>query len=192
MSTSARNSAPGSAPNELAPRGCTNLKLRQITRRVSRHYDAAVGASGLKTTQYSLLSFVASLGPIRPSDLAAKMNLDASTLTRNLQPLVAQGFIELGPGENARSRLIAITEGGRATPVERASAVEHTTAVDCVIALERAIAVERAGYAAANGARRRTEAASSAVGPDWSDTAASVSSPVTFDERRAPRAAARA
>ena len=111
---STKNHASAAAPTELAPRGCTNLKLRQITRRVSRHYDAAVGASGLKTTQYSLLSFIASLGPIQPSDLAAKMNLDASTLTRNLQPLVAQGFIELGPGENARSRLVAITEAGRA------------------------------------------------------------------------------
>jgi hypothetical protein len=39
-----------------APKGCTNFKLRQLTRRVSQHYDRVVAASGLKTTQYSLLS----------------------------------------------------------------------------------------------------------------------------------------
>lgn len=103
---------------ELVPRGCTNLKLRQITRRVSRHYDAVVSASGLKTTQYSLLSHIVSMGPVRPSDLAATMNLDASTLTRNLQPLVLQGWAEMGAGVDARSRLVSITEAGRAKRAE--------------------------------------------------------------------------
>jgi DNA-binding MarR family transcriptional regulator len=97
-----------------APRGCTNFKLRQITRRVSRQYDAVVGASGLKTTQYSLLSHVLSMGPVRPSDLAGAMKLDASTLTRNLQPLVAHGWVEMSAGADARSRLVSITEAGRA------------------------------------------------------------------------------
>ena len=46
---------------------------------------------GLKTTQYSLLSQVLHRGPIRPGDLAKAMVLDASTLTRNLKPLVAAG-----------------------------------------------------------------------------------------------------
>lgn len=102
----------------VAPRGCTNFKLRQITRLVSRRYDSGVSASGLKTTQYSLLSHIVAQGPVRPSDLAATMNLDASTLTRNLQPLVAQGWVELGPGTDARSRLVAITEAGRAKRAE--------------------------------------------------------------------------
>ncbi len=53
-----------------APRGCTNLQLRQLTRRVTQHYDAQMAASGLKTTQYSLLSTVNRLGSVRPSDLA--------------------------------------------------------------------------------------------------------------------------
>ncbi|MBC7956401.1 MAG: winged helix-turn-helix transcriptional regulator [Cytophagales bacterium] len=107
-----------SAPPGLAPRGCTNFKLRQLTRRVSRHYDAAVSASGLKTTQYSLLSHVMSMGPVRPSDLAANMALEASTLTRNLQPLVAQGWVEMGAGADGRSRLVSITEAGRAKRAE--------------------------------------------------------------------------
>lgn len=96
-----------------APRGCTNLKLRQLTRRVSQHYDQEMAATGLKTTQYSLLSHVERLGPLRPGDLAAVMEMDASTLTRNLQPLQAQGWVAVGPGSDGRSRLVAITEAGR-------------------------------------------------------------------------------
>ena len=97
-----------------APRGCTNLKLRQLSRAVSRHYDAYVSATGLKNTQYSLLSHVQLLGPVRPSDLAAQMRLDLSTLSRNLQPLVALGWVSIGPGEDARSRLVEVTDAGRA------------------------------------------------------------------------------
>lgn len=100
------------------PKGCTNLKLRQLTRLVTRHYDHYTAAAGLKTTQYSLLSHVERLGPIRPGDLARSMQMDASTLTRNMQPLVAQGWLRIGAGEDARSRLVEITDAGRAKRVE--------------------------------------------------------------------------
>src|SRR5262245_36605313 len=83
------------------PRGCTNLKLRQLSRAVTRHYDGFVARTGLKNTQYSLLSHVVLLGPIQPAELARRMKLDASTLTRNLQPLVHRGWVEVGPGADA-------------------------------------------------------------------------------------------
>ncbi|HEU4457557.1 MAG TPA: MarR family winged helix-turn-helix transcriptional regulator [Methylibium sp.] len=101
-----------------SPQGCTNLKLRQLSRAVTRHYDGYVGATGLKNTQYSLLSHVVKLGPIQPSALAQRMRLDPSTLTRNLQPLLAAGWVELGPGDDARSRLVEATAAGRALRAE--------------------------------------------------------------------------
>ena len=33
--------------------GCSNMKLRRLTRLISRHYDAHMAECGLKTTQYS-------------------------------------------------------------------------------------------------------------------------------------------
>ena len=95
------------------PRGCTNLKLRQLSRAVTRHYDAYVARTGLKNTQYSLLSFVYKLGPLRPVDLAREMKIEASTLTRNLKPLVAAGWLAVGPGVDGRSRIVSITDEGR-------------------------------------------------------------------------------
>lgn len=100
------------------PRGCTNLKLRQLTRRVSAHYDRVVGEAGLKTTQYSLLSHIVTLAPIRPGALADAMEMDASTLTRNLQLLVAQGWAEVGAGDDGRSRVVTATAAGRAKRTE--------------------------------------------------------------------------
>jgi DNA-binding MarR family transcriptional regulator len=97
----------------VKPQGCTNLKLRQLMRRVAQHYDAEVGKTGLRGTQYSLLSYVVKLGPVRPVDLAGEMRISASTLTRNLRPLIDAGWVALGPGADARSRLVTATPAGR-------------------------------------------------------------------------------
>lgn len=102
----------------VRPQGCTNFKLRQLLRRVAQLYDSELAQAGLKTTQYSLLSSVQSLGPVRPGDLAQAMTLDASTLTRNLKPLLAAGWLEMAPGPDARSRLVQLTEAGRAKRAE--------------------------------------------------------------------------
>lgn len=101
-----------------APRGCTHFKTRQLARLLARHYDAELAAAGLKTTQYSLLSHVLRLGPLAPGELARQMALDASTLTRNLQPLLAAGWLQQGAGADARTRSIVITDAGRAKQAE--------------------------------------------------------------------------
>lgn len=107
---------------DTRPQGCTNFKLRQLARRVSQRYDQELAKAGLKTTQYSLLSHVLKLGPIRPGDLAAAMTMDASTLTRNLKPLLAAGWLALAAGSDGRSRSVHITPAGRD---KRAEAQTH-------------------------------------------------------------------
>lgn len=102
----------------VRPQGCTYLKLRQLTRSVAKLYDEELARCGLKGTQYSLLSHAVKLGPVRAVDLAGQMNLSASTLSRNLQPLVAAGWLVVGPGADARSRLIEATDAGRGKRAE--------------------------------------------------------------------------
>ncbi|HEY9096788.1 MAG TPA: MarR family winged helix-turn-helix transcriptional regulator [Hydrogenophaga sp.] len=105
-------------PSDARPHGCTNLQLRQLTRLVSQHYDAELAKAGLKTTQYSLLSTALHLGPSRPADLASAMKMDASTLTRNLKPLVAAGWLRIEPGADGRSRSVVLTPQGLAKRTE--------------------------------------------------------------------------
>ena len=104
------------------PRGCSNFKLRQLLRGVSRHYDAELAKAGLKGTQYSMLAHIAEFGPIAPGDLARRLSMDASTLTRNMRVLIAQGWATQGPGHDTRSRSIELTAEGRA---KRAAAKAH-------------------------------------------------------------------
>ncbi len=121
LPTGRRRQASNDAPAR-SPKGCTNLKLRQLTRRVSRLYDAQLAHSGLKTTQYSLLACVDSLGPLPPGEIARHLSMDPSTLTRNLQPLEDAGWVRVDAGPDARSRLVVVTETGRA---KRAQARGH-------------------------------------------------------------------
>lgn len=109
---------PTAVADVLKPQGCTNLKLRQLMRRVAQYYDVELAKTGLKTTQYSLLSHVVKLGPIRAVDLAGAMRMSTSTLSRNLQPLIAAGWIEVNAGDDARSRLITATDAGQTKRTE--------------------------------------------------------------------------
>ena len=107
------SSAAPTSSTPATPSGCSAKKLRQLSRRVSQQFDLVVAHAGLKTTQYSLLSQIIRLGPVRPGQLADAMEMDASTLTRNLQPLVAHGWVQVGPGDDGRSRLVSATDLGR-------------------------------------------------------------------------------
>jgi DNA-binding MarR family transcriptional regulator len=102
------------AISDLAsPIGCTNYKLRQLLRRVSSVYEREMASAGLKITQYSLLTHIEKLAPITQAALAAEMGMNASTLSRNLHPLVAAGWVAIDSGNDARSHTVSLTSAGR-------------------------------------------------------------------------------
>lgn len=104
---------PDAPPASARPRGCTNLLLHQLVRQMDQLYDAELARAGMTTAQYSLLSHVVRLGPVRPGVLAGAMKMQPSTLTRNLQVLVAAGWVVVGAGDDARSRNVQATDSGR-------------------------------------------------------------------------------
>jgi DNA-binding MarR family transcriptional regulator len=136
--SSASSASSASASQGLRPQGCTNLKLRQLMRRVAQHYDTEMAKAGLKTTQYSLLTCLDKLGPMRPADLALQLMVDASTLTRNLQPIVRAGWAVQTAGADGRSRSIALTPEGRA---KRQLGQRHWKAAQ--LALNQTLGAER-------------------------------------------------
>jgi DNA-binding MarR family transcriptional regulator len=94
--------------------GCTCFKLRRLTRTMSRLYDQHLAPAGLKTTQYSVLAN-AGRAALPVAELAERLGLDRTTLTRNLKPLIEAGWIVLAPGADSRQRIVTITAAGRAT-----------------------------------------------------------------------------
>jgi DNA-binding MarR family transcriptional regulator len=92
--------------------GCTCARLRKLTRRLTRIYDAHLAAQAIKVTQYSLLANAAR-GERTVSEFAAELEMDRSTLSRNLAPLAAQGWVSISIGADPRSRSIGVTAAGR-------------------------------------------------------------------------------
>lgn len=89
--------------------------LRKATRRVTQAYDLALASTGLKTTQYTLLSAINRAGEPPLSELAATLVMDRSTLGHNLRPLEREGLVALrADAGDARSRRVRLTRQGRA------------------------------------------------------------------------------
>src|SRR6516165_7167773 len=97
---------------------CLCNALRQASRAVTRLYDEELRGFGLRTTQFSLLRVLARAGQVRQGDLSGLTELDTSTLTRNLRPLVDAGWIAVRSGDDRREKLVTITEAGTAKLVE--------------------------------------------------------------------------
>jgi len=93
------------------PIACTGARLRRLTRRVTSHYENHLRASGLKLSQYSLLAQLSDV-PQSLTALAKRMEIDRTTLTRSLQPLLDQGMVGESSGSDARQRLFVLSASG--------------------------------------------------------------------------------
>ena len=71
--------------------------------------------AGVRVTQFSLLRTLAASGSLRISDLASRLLLDRTALSRNLDPIVEQGLVTIVEGDDARTREAALTKKGLAT-----------------------------------------------------------------------------
>ena len=92
---------------------CTCGELRKAARAITLLYDNAFKSSGLLSTQFNVLQAIYNIDSIRISDLANKLGMDRTTLTRNLSVLERQGFIEISQGEDQRTRIVTATQKGR-------------------------------------------------------------------------------
>jgi DNA-binding MarR family transcriptional regulator len=79
---------------------------------VTDYYDRALRPSGVTATQVSLLGAIAMTGPAPIQRLAEALDLDHTTLTRNLKLLDAAGWIAVRPGADRRERMIALSPAG--------------------------------------------------------------------------------
>jgi DNA-binding MarR family transcriptional regulator len=85
------------------------------SRVVTRHYDSALAPVGLSTSSYSILSRTAREGPLPLGELAARLAMDRTTLSRELAPLVDAGLVEAEPDErDRRKRIVVLTSQGAA------------------------------------------------------------------------------
>jgi DNA-binding MarR family transcriptional regulator len=100
---------------------CNCAALRKASRHMTLLYDAALEPSGLRSTQYAMLTEILRRGDAAPSigDLAEALVMDQSTIGQNLRPLQRDGLVTLERDEaDRRSRLVKLTRAGRSRLVD--------------------------------------------------------------------------
>jgi DNA-binding MarR family transcriptional regulator len=97
----------------MATAGCFCLASRQAARKITRLYDSYMQESGIRVTQFTILSQLMLRGEMPIGRLASILGMERTTLTRNLTPLEQQKWISIKAGNDPRARMIGITAQGR-------------------------------------------------------------------------------
>jgi DNA-binding MarR family transcriptional regulator len=101
------------ATDYMACAGCFCLASRQAARKITRLYDSCMQQSGIRATQFTILSQLMLRGEMPIGKLASILGMERTTLTRNLTLLEQQKWISIKAGDDPRSRMIGITAQGR-------------------------------------------------------------------------------
>ena len=100
--------------HDLGPLACHCLATRQLARHVSKLYDRHMAPTGITSTQFSILSFLAHEPGINMNELAGAMLMDRTTLLRALKPLQQNGWIlSAAEAEQSRRLVLSISVAGR-------------------------------------------------------------------------------
>ncbi|CAN7374891.1 MarR family winged helix-turn-helix transcriptional regulator [Rhizobium sp. LjRoot254] len=95
---------------------CSNTAIRRAARQLGQLYDDCMEGTGLKGTQFALLSQIASTGEPALKQLAEAMVMDLSALGHTLKPLIRDGYVELLPDpDDRRVKRARLTEFGQKT-----------------------------------------------------------------------------
>src|SRR4051812_16709412 len=97
---------------------CLCHNARMAARVITRAYDEALRPTGLRATQVSVLAAVAARGALSIKALADSLQMERTTLKRNLGPLEDEGYVTLAPERRHRSRVVALTPAGQAALLE--------------------------------------------------------------------------
>src|SRR5262249_40547621 len=99
--------------------GCIATRLRLANRVVTKVYDDALRPFGLTVSQMALLAVAGDRGVIRQAEVGSQLQLDNSTLSRNLDRMRANGWLAEVVEADARVHSHRLTESGKAL-LERA------------------------------------------------------------------------
>jgi DNA-binding MarR family transcriptional regulator len=98
---------------DVMARECIAMRARELSRVVTRIYDKALRPVGVKASQLSVLVAAGKMGVARPAAVCRVLRMDASTLSRNVDRMLAKGWLEVIEDSDARRQPFRLTTSGR-------------------------------------------------------------------------------
>jgi DNA-binding MarR family transcriptional regulator len=99
---------------EMTAGACLATRVRQLSRIITRVYDDAMRPLGITASQYTLLAQLAARDSITAVEIGHDLDIEKSTLSRNLKRLLALGHINMDPPAGRRGRGLHLTAKGQA------------------------------------------------------------------------------
>ena len=107
------------APDEIAmiaenaAASCLALRIRRMSRIITRFYDDALRPLGITASQFTLLTTLAKRDSITAVEIGHALDIEKSTLSRNLKRLLALGHMTMDPPAGRRGRGLHLTMQGK-------------------------------------------------------------------------------
>jgi DNA-binding MarR family transcriptional regulator len=98
--------------DEMA-RDCLAVRVRMIGRAVTALYERLLSRHGVTVAQVNLLAALGKAGPCAPSRLGALLYLERSTVSRNLEILLRNGWVRPVSSDDKGLKEVALTLDGR-------------------------------------------------------------------------------
>src|ERR671923_2995186 len=98
---------------ESTAAACISTRVRQLSRIVTRVYDDALRPLGITESQFTFLTQLAQQDGITAVEIGFTLDIEKSTLSRNLKRLLALGLIIMDPPAGRRGRGLHLTPKGQ-------------------------------------------------------------------------------
>ena len=92
---------------------CLAVRIRLLNRTVTNIFDEALRPLGVKVSQLNVLIVVAKLGPISPGSVARRLNMEKSTLSRNVERMRTHGWLKVSEGDSGGKQVLELGPPGR-------------------------------------------------------------------------------
>ena len=92
---------------------CLAVRIRLLNRTVTSIFDDALRPLGVKVSQLNVLMVVAKRGPVSPGGVARRLNMEKSTLSRNVERMRTRGWLKVSQGDTGRKQILELGPAGR-------------------------------------------------------------------------------
>jgi DNA-binding MarR family transcriptional regulator len=92
---------------------CIAFRVRVLNRVITKLYDAMLKPFGITVNQTTILAMLTLVNTARPGEIGKELHMEKSTVSRNLQRMHKNGWIEIAAGDSGTAKVITVTPKGR-------------------------------------------------------------------------------
>jgi len=93
---------------------CLATRVRLLNRTITGIYDEKLRPLGLTAGQLNVLAMIAGRSPVSPGDVARRLNMEKSTVSRTVGRMHRNGWLDVTRGDAGRSQALTVTREGLA------------------------------------------------------------------------------